>query len=62
MPSLILYRGGFLLFRQPGYFDEEKLIDIVNQAESLDMDKVRTQMDEELKNAAKQDKSSNQDN
>jgi thioredoxin 1 len=47
IPSLLLYRGGFLLFKQPGYFEEEKLIDIVKQAESLDMDKVRAQMAEE---------------
>jgi thioredoxin 1 len=61
IPSLLLYRGGYLLFRQPGYFDEEKLVDIVKQAESLDMNKVRAQMDEEFKNATNQDKSSNQD-
>jgi thioredoxin 1 len=41
IPSLLLYRDGFLLFQQPGYFDEETLEDIVSQAESVDMDAVR---------------------
>ncbi len=42
IPTLLLYRDGILLFRQPGYFSEEKLMDIVQQAESLDMNEVRT--------------------
>jgi thioredoxin 1 len=41
VPSLLLYRDGILVFRQPGYFDEEQLDDVVRQAESLDMDEVR---------------------
>jgi thioredoxin 1 len=44
IPTLLLYRDGILLFRQPGYFEEEKLEEIVNQAESLDMDDVRAQI------------------
>lgn len=42
IPTLLLYRDGLLLFRQPGYFSEEQLEDIVRQAESLDMDEVRS--------------------
>ena len=42
IPTLLLYRDGILLFRQPGYFDEEELDGIVRQAESLDMDEVRS--------------------
>ena len=33
IPTLLLYRDGILLFRQPGYFEEEKLEDIIGQAE-----------------------------
>ncbi len=46
IPSILLYRGGFLLFRQPGYLDEKELLNIVEQAESLDMDRVRAEMDQ----------------
>jgi len=38
-----------MLFKQPGYFSEEQMNDIVRQAESLDMEKVRTDIDNETK-------------
>ena len=41
IPTLLIYRDGILLFRQPGTFDEDQLEKIVHQAESIDMDKVR---------------------
>ncbi|NIO29758.1 MAG: thiol reductase thioredoxin [Candidatus Latescibacteria bacterium] len=44
IPTLLLYREGILLFRQPGYFEEEQLEDIIRQAQSLDMDYVRAQI------------------
>ena len=47
IPTLLLYRDGILLFRQPGYFDEEQLDDVVQQAESVDMNEVRSHMDSE---------------
>ena len=47
IPSLLIYREGILLFRQPGYYTEEELEDIVQQAESLDMNEVRTYMESE---------------
>lgn len=47
IPSLLLYRDGILLFRQPGYYSEEQLEDIVQQAESLDMNEVRAHIDAE---------------
>jgi len=47
IPSLLLYRDGILLFRQPGYFDEEQMDDILRQAESLDMDVVRADLAKE---------------
>jgi thioredoxin 1 len=40
-PTLLLYRDGILLFKQAGNFDEARLEDILGQAESLDMDMVR---------------------
>jgi thioredoxin 1 len=44
IPSLIVYRDGILLFQQPGSFKREALADIVAQAESLDMDQVRAEL------------------
>lgn len=44
IPTLLLYRDGILLFRQPGYFSEDKLMDVVQQAESLDMNEVRSHL------------------
>ncbi len=47
IPSLLLYRDGILLFRQPGYYSEEQLEDIVQQAKSLDMNEVRAHIQAE---------------
>jgi thioredoxin 1 len=44
IPSLMLFRDGILLYKQPGNFDENALEDIVNQAESLDMGLVRAEI------------------
>ena len=44
IPSVLLYRDGILLFQQPGYFDEEQMEDILRQAESLDMELVRSDL------------------
>jgi thioredoxin 1 len=41
IPALLLYRDGFLLFKQSGYYEEEKLEDILRQAESINMEEVR---------------------
>lgn len=41
IPTLMLFRDGVLLFKQEGYYEEDKLDDIVNQAENVDMDEVR---------------------
>lgn len=49
IPSLLLYREGIMLFKQPGYFSEEQMEDIVRQAESLDMDTVRMEIEKETK-------------
>ncbi len=55
IPTLLLYRDGILLFKQPGYYEEDKLGDIVRQAESVDMDAVRAQIESD-----KADKSSSE--
>ena len=47
IPSLLLYRDGILLFKQPGYYEEEQLKQIVRQAETLDMDLVRADIADE---------------
>ena len=47
VPTLMLYRDGLLLFKQPGNFDEARLEDIIAQAEALDMDAVRADMERE---------------
>lgn len=44
IPTLMLFRDGLLLFKQPGYFDENGLNDIIAQGESLDMEEVKAAM------------------
>jgi hypothetical protein len=41
----MVYRDGILLLRQAGTFSEERLKDIVSQAENLDMDCVRADIE-----------------
>jgi hypothetical protein len=41
----MLYRDGILLFKRPGNFDETRLEDIIAQAEYLDMDLVRADIE-----------------
>jgi len=47
IPTLVLFRDGILLFRQPGYVPAEGLDDIVEKAQRLDMDFVRAEMEKE---------------
>ena len=49
IPALLLYRDGLLLFKQPGYYEEDKLEDILKQAAGLNMDEVRAQIASENK-------------
>lgn len=44
IPTLLLYRDGILLFQQPGYYGEEEMEGILQQAETLDMDLVRSEI------------------
>ena len=51
IPTLMLYRDGILLFQQPGYFEEEKLEDILEQATNINMDEVRAHIaDKKIQN------------
>jgi thioredoxin 1 len=47
IPALLVYRDGLLLLRHPGGLDREKLEDILSQAEALDMDRVRSEIEGE---------------
>ena len=51
VPSLLLFRDGLLLFKQSGSYDEKALDDIVDQAESLNMDEVRAALSSALEEA-----------
>lgn len=46
IPTLMIFRDGILLFRQPGALPAAALEDLIAQAEALDMDEVRAQLDE----------------
>ena len=48
VPTLMLFRDGLLLFKQPGYYEEDRLSDILDQAESLDMKEVRASIEREM--------------
>ena len=45
--TLLLFREGFLLFEQPGYYEEDKLEDISRQSESINMEEVRSHFEAE---------------
>lgn len=47
IPTLMVFRDGILLFNQAGMLPEEALRDLVQQAEALDMDKVREEIAEQ---------------
>jgi thioredoxin 1 len=51
VPTLLLYQDGILLFSQAGNFDEPRLEDIIAQAEALDMDMVRAEIERERSKA-----------
>lgn len=48
IPTLMLFRDGVMLFRQPGMLPEEALRDLIKQAMALDMDEVRQKVEEEM--------------
>ena len=44
VPTLLVFRDGILLSRQPGSLDAEGLGDVIAQAEALDMEEVRAHL------------------
>ena len=44
IPSLMVFRDGVLLFNEASNMSEEELESVIAQAESLDMDEVRSQL------------------
>ena len=49
IPTLLLFKEGIMLFKQPGYFDLKGLDDILAQAQSIDMNEVRAYMEKQEK-------------
>lgn len=47
IPTLMIFRDGILLFSQAGALPAAALDDLIGQAEGLDMDDVRAQLDEQ---------------
>lgn len=45
IPTLMVFRDGVLLFNQAGALPEAALEDLVSQAEGLDMDQVRSELE-----------------
>ena len=48
IPTTILFRDGLLLLRQPGYLSREEIDEAIATAESLDMERVRADMEKRL--------------
>jgi len=44
IPTLMIFRDGILLFRQPGALPEQALDDLIGQVRALDMDEVRAKL------------------
>jgi thioredoxin 1 len=51
VPTLLIYRDGLLLLRQPGGVDESTLEDMVSQSLDLDMNAVRAEAEREAREA-----------
>ena len=45
IPTIILFRDGLLLLRQPGHLSAAEIDEIIEKAESIDMDQVRSDME-----------------
>jgi thioredoxin 1 len=50
IPTLMLFRDGVLLFRESGALPPSALEELVTQARGLDMDKVKAEITEHMKN------------
>ncbi|MER6951115.1 thioredoxin [Nonomuraea sp. NPDC000554] len=51
IPTLMAIRDGIVVFAQPGAIPEPTLEDLIKQVRALDMDAIRAELSEELKNA-----------
>jgi thioredoxin 1 len=54
IPTLMIFRDGILLFRQPGALPGNALDDLISQVNALNMDDVRKQVAEEAAKADSQ--------
>ena len=48
IPTIILFRDGVLLLRQPGHLSGDEIDEVIGKAESVDMDRVRSDMEKRL--------------
>jgi thioredoxin 1 len=48
IPTIILFRDGLLLLRQPGYLSHDEIDEVIAKAEGLDMDHVRADVEKRL--------------
>ena len=48
IPTIILFRDGLLLLRQPGYLSHDEIDELIAKAEGLDMDHVRADMEKRI--------------
>lgn len=53
IPTLVVYRDGIPVFGQPGALPEEALTSILSQVRELDMEQVRSQYEEQLREAGR---------
>lgn len=53
IPTLVIYRDNIPVFMQPGAVPGNVLEDLITQVQGLDMETVRTQYEEQLKNAGR---------
>ncbi|TDD20566.1 thioredoxin [Nonomuraea diastatica] len=53
IPTLMAIRDGIVVFAQAGAIPAPALEDLIRQVRALDMDAIRAELDEELKNAQK---------
>jgi len=48
IPTIILFRDGLLLLRQPGYLSHGEINEVIAKAEGLDMEHVRADMEKRI--------------
>ena len=53
IPTLMMFRDGILMYRNPGALSKDVLADLIAQIAALDMDKVRAELAEQEAEAAK---------